>query len=80
MHVFSETVEKPQKLVFRESKYLILLHPNLGKLQKLGFFNSLSINDSLSDILFSGKKSEIKYLEFNIFFLKYIFIVNTYFS
>jgi len=39
--IFSETVEKPQKLIFRASKYPILLHSNLGKLQKLDFFDSL---------------------------------------
>ena len=39
--VFSETVEKPQKLILGASKYLILLHPKLGKLQKLDFFDSL---------------------------------------
>jgi len=41
--LFSETVGKPQKLIFRASNYLILLHPNLGKLQKLDFFDSLSM-------------------------------------
>jgi len=61
MHVFSETVEKPQKLIFRASKYLILLLPNLGKLQKLDFFDSLSIYHHLPQ--------HWDFYQINIFFL-----------
>ena len=44
LHIPAETVEKPKKRVFVASKYLILLHANLTKVQELDFFDSLAIN------------------------------------